>query len=153
MDCYPNNTAAQHTTKLPRNINLEGDWEVALTEISVPVSMSNVLKDTCMVYLKRGSRIDTHTVMPGYYRNTEDLLDFLSKGVADRGIALTMAEGKVVVAIASDSELPPFSSEETGIPAAFRLPCGRTYCITWNRLDGENVETLFVYCNGLYLRS
>jgi len=59
MDCYPNNTAAQYTTKLPRNINLEGDLEVALTEISVPVSMSNVLKDTCMVYLKRGSRM-TH---------------------------------------------------------------------------------------------
>jgi len=24
MDCYPNNTAAQYSTKLPRNINLEG---------------------------------------------------------------------------------------------------------------------------------
>ena len=66
------------------------------------MSMSNVPKDTCMVYLKRGSRIDTYTVMPGYYRNTEDLLEFLNKGVADRGIALTMAEGKVVMAIASD---------------------------------------------------
>jgi len=27
-------------------------------------------------------------------RNSEDLLEFLNKGVADRGIALTMAEGK-----------------------------------------------------------
>jgi len=59
MDCYPNNTAAQDTTKLPRNIHLEGDCEVALTGISVPVTMSNVLKDTCMIYLKRASGIDT----------------------------------------------------------------------------------------------
>ena len=48
------------------------------TDGDIDMSMSNVLKDTCMVYLKRGSQIDTYTVMPGYCRNTEGLLEFLA---------------------------------------------------------------------------
>jgi len=33
MDYYPNNTAGRFTTKLNSLIELEGDWEVGLTEI------------------------------------------------------------------------------------------------------------------------
>ena len=57
MDLYPKNTAAQYTIKLPCPVALEGgDWEVALTELSVPAIFDNVLKDTCLVKL-----IDEHT--------------------------------------------------------------------------------------------
>ena len=33
MKIYPNNTVAKYTTQLPTNIELDGEWEVALTEI------------------------------------------------------------------------------------------------------------------------
>jgi len=33
MDYYPNNTVGRFTTKLNSLIELEGDWEVGLTEI------------------------------------------------------------------------------------------------------------------------
>jgi len=42
MDCYPDNTAAKYTTKLTNVIELDGDWEVGLTEISCPGSLINV---------------------------------------------------------------------------------------------------------------
>jgi len=47
MNYYPNNTVAQFVTKLPQAIELNGDWEVALTEISFPIRLPNVLPNTC----------------------------------------------------------------------------------------------------------
>jgi len=53
MDCYPSNTAAQYTTKLPHPLSLEGDREVALTEISVPDIFHNVKKDSRFLTLTK----------------------------------------------------------------------------------------------------
>jgi len=51
ISLYPNNTAAQHTIKLPRPISLDvGDWEVALTELSVPI-FDSVIGESCFISL------------------------------------------------------------------------------------------------------
>jgi len=47
MDCYPDNSVARFTTKLNGVIELEGDWEVGLTEISFPSDVENVLDGQC----------------------------------------------------------------------------------------------------------
>ena len=47
MDYYPNNTVAQYTTKLNRVIELDGDWEIGLTEISIPSHVHNVIEGQC----------------------------------------------------------------------------------------------------------
>jgi len=47
MDYYPNNTVGQFTTKLNSLIELEGDWEVGLTEISFPSFVENVMEGHC----------------------------------------------------------------------------------------------------------
>ena len=50
MTCYPNNTVAQFVTKqtkLLQTIELNGVWDVALTEISFPIRLPNVLPNTC----------------------------------------------------------------------------------------------------------
>jgi len=46
MNYYPSNTVARHATKLPQVIELEGDWEVALAETTVPSPLPNVTRDT-----------------------------------------------------------------------------------------------------------
>jgi len=46
MDYYPSNAVARYTTKLPQVTDLEGDWEVALAEISVPSPLPNATRDT-----------------------------------------------------------------------------------------------------------
>jgi len=47
LDCYPNNSVARFTTKLNGAIELEGDWEVGLTEISFHSDVENVLDGHC----------------------------------------------------------------------------------------------------------
>ncbi len=42
MKIYPNNTVAKYTTKLPTNIELDGEWEVALTEMMYNNKWANI---------------------------------------------------------------------------------------------------------------
>ena len=51
MDYYPDNTVARYTTKLTNTVELEGEWEVGLTEISFPSEVENVIGGHC--YYKR----------------------------------------------------------------------------------------------------
>ena len=43
-EIYPQNTLSAFTNCLPEQLNLEGDWEVALLEISYPSLINNVTK-------------------------------------------------------------------------------------------------------------
>ena len=74
MNLYPKNTAAQYTIKLPRSIALDGgDWEVALTELSVPAIFDNVLKNTCYVKLI-DERTDTMSTRVKYISFGQDTI-------------------------------------------------------------------------------
>ena len=42
MKIYPNNTVAKYITKLASNIELDGEWEVALTEIMYTSKWANI---------------------------------------------------------------------------------------------------------------
>jgi len=69
VNYYPSNTVAQYTTKLPQVMELEGDWEVALAEISVPFPLPNVTRDTHFFTLRSTNNDETHkyTLRWGYY--------------------------------------------------------------------------------------
>jgi len=47
MDYYPENTVARYTTKLANTIQLEGDWEVGLLEMSAPLELVNIVDERC----------------------------------------------------------------------------------------------------------
>jgi len=46
MNCYPDNSVARFTTKLNGIIELEGDWEVGLTEIPFLPTFKTCCMDT-----------------------------------------------------------------------------------------------------------
>jgi len=52
MNIYPENTTAHYVTKLPKHIELVGDWSISLKEISTPISIVNIQKDTHTFQLK-----------------------------------------------------------------------------------------------------
>jgi len=52
MNIYPNNTTPQFVTKLPKHIELTGDWIVSLKEISVPITLVNIVPDTYRLEIK-----------------------------------------------------------------------------------------------------
>ena len=52
MNIYPNNATSQFITKLPKHIELTGDWIVSLKEISVPITLVNIAANTYMLEIK-----------------------------------------------------------------------------------------------------
>ena len=52
MSFFPNNTVAEFTTKLPDRIILDGDYEVALTELIYPQSFSNIRNEDRSMYME-----------------------------------------------------------------------------------------------------
>jgi len=78
MDSYPNNTVAKFTTKLPRMIALDDDWEVGLMEISVPSNVHNAIEGHCYYDLYVGGEfIRRINVTPGHYRRLRELVEDL----------------------------------------------------------------------------
>jgi len=76
MDYYPQNTVAQCTTKLNGQIELDGEWEVGLTEISFPFDVDNVLERECYFVVNNPEYVDSSlniTLAAGYYGTFEEL--------------------------------------------------------------------------------
>jgi len=76
MNYYPQNTVAQYTTKLNIQIELDGEWEVGLTEISFPFDIDNVLEGECYFVLNNPGYDDSDfkiTLAAGYYGTFAEL--------------------------------------------------------------------------------
>jgi len=76
MDYYPQNTVAQYTTKLNGQIELDGEWEVGLTEISFTFDVDNVLEGECYFVINNLEYDDSNhniTLAAGYYGTFEEL--------------------------------------------------------------------------------
>ena len=80
MDYYPENTVAQYRTKLISTIELDGEWEVGLTEISIPSNVHNVIEGYCYynLYLA-GEFIRRINLTPGHYRRMRELMEDLHR--------------------------------------------------------------------------
>ena len=74
MTCYPENTVAQYTTKLSNVIELEGDWEVGLTELSVPSNVENVVSGRCYYDIHIHDVVRRISLKAGHYRMVEQLI-------------------------------------------------------------------------------
>lgn len=79
---FPENKSTHFVTRLPRRVELTGQWVVSLIDIHVPLNLQNVStdeKDRCMSYTPHGGQIDTKFfVHPGLYRDLEELLEELN---------------------------------------------------------------------------
>jgi len=52
MNIYSKNTSAQYVTKLPKHIEMAGNWSISLKEISTPISLVNIKNDTHVYQIK-----------------------------------------------------------------------------------------------------
>ena len=85
MECYPGNTVARYTTKLADKIELEGDWEVGLAEISFPSALDNVISDRCYYNLYINDSVTRKIVLPpGNHKRVYTLIDALHKEQLDQ---------------------------------------------------------------------
>ena len=77
MDYFPDNTLTHYKTKLPEMINLQGQWEVGLSEIQYPHTWYNIKHADAwfMVRDKSNLRLFDKVVLPaGYYQSMEDVI-------------------------------------------------------------------------------
>ena len=59
MKTYPGNTLNHYVTALSNRIELDGDWEVALSEILFQRNWYNIQEDECMLsIITPGNEID-----------------------------------------------------------------------------------------------
>jgi len=95
MDIFPDNTAAQYVTKLPKRLELNGDWTVSLKEISMPLTFINIESDVYKFQLRR--RLDAEAepeemALPvGYYPSVSDIILKLNELTNPYGIAFRLS--------------------------------------------------------------
>ena len=54
---YPQNTIASFTNVLPDQINLKGEWEVALTDICFPSKFFNITEGSFRISVTKGGNV------------------------------------------------------------------------------------------------
>ena len=77
-DCYPNNTLSSFTNFLTEQTNLDGEWEIAITELSYPSLYQNITEGK-FFYLDEATPdtkpSDYYTLDPGLYPSISDIVN------------------------------------------------------------------------------
>lgn len=83
MDVHPENTLTEFKIKLPQPLELVGEWEVGLAEITYPRRWYNVPHDSMFHFTldeSAGKSWSVKTIKQGYYETPRDLLRHMFKG-------------------------------------------------------------------------
>lgn len=91
MNYFPDNTTTKFTTKLPRQLRLDGEWAVSLAEISYPMTFLHVNHTENSILLEYGDydksstneltsrSFDEDPVPSGVYQTIESLLETINE--------------------------------------------------------------------------
>ena len=80
MDFYPSNKLSSYMTKLPETINLEGQYEVGLSQILYTHSWSNIKGATTKFQLSGATFLTYDLAIPqGHYNGPQQLITNLSR--------------------------------------------------------------------------
>jgi hypothetical protein len=110
---FPENKISGFTTKLPREIVLDGTWECGVTEVRYPLTFFNVLDDMAVIKARNTDRLHTVSatsfnaigsvtdhlhISPGFYTKSE-VIDKINGFISDDGgeIKIDKHTGKVNV--------------------------------------------------------
>ena len=87
FDCYPNNTLSSFTIFLPEQIDLDGKWEVAITELSYPSLCQNITEGK-FFYLDEATPdtkpSDYYILHPGQYPSISDIVNEMNRKIQER---------------------------------------------------------------------
>ena len=158
MKYYSDNTLTNFVTRLPRRIELEGQWEVGLVEIQYPHNWYNVPSNTDrLMTLSRvgeNSRIDMNyfEIPPGYYKP-----DVLLQRIKTLAAAATN-QSEIYIVLEYDEVDMTYVSElrgymlDVGPHVSSLLGLERTYIPAQPHrgrvvMDIDPIDSLYVYCD------
>lgn len=80
---YPDNTLTHFVTKLHNDVDLSGDWEVALVDIMYPRNWYTINDQYCRITYKNGTKCyDINVPIPsGYYRDVPELVGAMKAAI------------------------------------------------------------------------
>ena len=82
---FTDNTLSSFTNFLPEQLNLDGQWEVAISEISYPSMYQNVTEGKFMFFDKKLSNSsEFHYLEPGLYPSITNIVEAMNILIQDR---------------------------------------------------------------------
>ena len=109
---FPDNTLSSFTNFLPKQVNLERQWEVAISEISYPSMYQNITEGKFKFFdMKLSKSTSTYSIEPGLYTSITDIVEAMNTLVQERNnhnetcitVKVSRRTQKVVMMLANDS--------------------------------------------------
>ena len=122
-ELFPDNTLSSFTNVLQEQLNLEGQWEVAISEISYPSMYQNITEGKFKFFdEKRSKSTSTYNLEPGLYTSITDIVEAMNRLIQERNnhnetcitVKVSRRTQKVVFMHANDTSGLAFCSTDLG---------------------------------------
>ena len=122
-EMFPDNTLSSFTNFLPEQLNLEGQWEVAISEISYPSMYEKITEEKFKFFdeeLLKSTSI--YNLEPGLYTSITDIVEAMNGLIQERNnhneacitVKVSRRTQKVVILLANDTTGLALSSTDLG---------------------------------------
>ena len=122
-ELFPNNTLSCLTNFLPEQVNLEGQWEVALSEISYP-SMYQTTTERKFKFFdgKLSKSTSTYNLEPGLYTSITGIMEATNRLIQERNnhndtcitLKVSRRTQKIVILLGNETSGLAFCSTDLG---------------------------------------
>ena len=122
-ELLPDNTLSSFTNFLPEQLNLENQWEVAISEISYPSMYQNITDWRFKFFDEKLLKCTTtYNLEPGLYTSITDIVEAMNMLIQERTnhnetyrtVKVSRRTKKVVVMLANDTSSLVFCSTDLG---------------------------------------
>ena len=122
-ELFPDNTLSSFTNFLPEQVNLEGQWEVAVSEISYPSMYQNVTEGKFLFHDNELSKTkDYYYLEPRLYHSITDIVEAMNSLIQNRnnhntpciGVKVDRRTQKVAFPLVNDDSSLVISSIDLG---------------------------------------
>ena len=122
-ELFPNNTLSSFTNFLPEQVNLEGQWEVSILEISYPSMYQNITEGKFKFFDEKNSKsTSTYNLEPGLYTSITDIVEAMNTLKQERNnhnetcitVKFSRRTQKIVIMLANDNSGLAFFSTDLG---------------------------------------
>ena len=120
---FPDNKLSSLTNFLPEQVNLEGQWEVAIPNISYPSRYQNITEGYFKFFDEKLSKsTSTYNLEPGLFTSITDIVEAMNTLIHERNndnetcitVTVSRRTQKFVIMLANDSSGLAFCSTDLG---------------------------------------
>ena len=122
-ELFPDNALSTFTTFLPEQVNLEGQWDVAISKLSYPSIYQNITEGHFKFSDEKLSKsTSTYNIEPGLYTSITDFVEAMNTLIQERNnhnetcitVKVSRRSEKVVIFHANDTSGLAFCSTDLG---------------------------------------